>query len=122
MAYFNRLNAEWVTAIRHLSPAVLTEPLATSGAEYARFLASLDPWALAAFAVAGAGETGSPNSFHVARGYTEKWHHQQQIREAVGQTAPLLAPKLFRPFLKTVARGLPHAYRAAGAPRAPWCR
>ncbi len=116
LAYLNRLNAEWVTATRRLSPAVLTDLLETSGAAYAQFLATLDPWAPAAFAVAWAGETESRNWFHVARDYTEKWHHQQQIREAVGQIAPLLTPELFRPFLETVARGLPHAYRAVGAP------
>ncbi|OGX89365.1 maleylpyruvate isomerase N-terminal domain-containing protein [Hymenobacter coccineus] len=116
LAYLNRLNAEWVTAARRLSPAVLIDWLAASGAEYAQFLATLDPGAPAAFAVAWAGETESPNWFHVARDYTEKWHHQQQIREAVGQTAALLTPALFRPFLETVVRGLPHAYSAVEAP------
>lgn len=90
--------------------------LEASGAEYAQFLATLDPGAPAAFAVAWAGETESLNWFHVARNYTEKWHHQQQIREAVGQTAALLTPELFQPFLETVVRGLPHAYRAVAAP------
>jgi hypothetical protein len=35
--------------------------------------------------VAWAGEAESKNWFHVARDYSEKWHHQQQIREAVSQ-------------------------------------
>ena len=84
MAYLNQLNAEWMTAARRLSPAALTELLATSGAEYTQFLATLDPWAPAIFAVGWAGESESQNWFHIARDYTEKWHHQQQIREAVG--------------------------------------
>ncbi len=116
VAYLNRLNAEWVTAARRLSPVVLTDWLAASGAEYTQFLTMLDPWAPAGFAVGWAGETESLNWFHIARDYTEKWHHQQQIREAVGQPAPLLEPALFQPFLDTVARGLPHAYRAVAAP------
>lgn len=116
VAYLNRLNADWVRAARRLSPAVLIELLAESGAEYTAFLASLDPWASAAFSVAWAGETESVNWFHIARDYTEKWHHQQQIREAVGQPEALMTPELFRPFIETMMRGLPHAYREVVAP------
>lgn len=116
LGYLNRLNAEWVAASRRLSPAVLIDWLARSGREYADFLATLDPWAPATFAVAWAGERESANWFHLAREYTEKWHHQQQIREAVGQAAPLLAPALFKPFIETLVRGLPHAYRQVAAP------
>ncbi|MFD2721422.1 maleylpyruvate isomerase N-terminal domain-containing protein [Hymenobacter monticola] len=116
VAYLNRLNAEWVRAMRRLSPAVLMEWLAQSGVEYTAYLHTLDPWAPAAWSVAWAGEMESPNWFHIARDYTEKWHHQQQIREAVGQTAPLMTPALFRPFIDTLLRGLPHAYRAVEAP------
>ena len=116
VAYLNQLNADWVRAARRLSPAVLVGLLAQSGAEYTAYLHTLDPWAPAAFAVGWAGENKSLNWFHIARDYTEKWHHQQQIREAVGQPAPLLAPRLFRPFIETVMRGLPHAYRQVSAP------
>ncbi|MDO7846844.1 maleylpyruvate isomerase N-terminal domain-containing protein [Hymenobacter sp. M29] len=116
VAYLNRLNADWVRAARRLSPAVLTELLAQSGAEYTAYLHTLDPWAPATFSVAWAGEAESLNWFHIARDYTEKWHHQQQIREAVGQTAALMTPALFRPFMATLLRGLPHAYRAVAAP------
>ncbi|HEX8328780.1 MAG TPA: maleylpyruvate isomerase N-terminal domain-containing protein [Hymenobacter sp.] len=115
LAFLNRLNADWVVAARRLSPAVLTALLAQSGTEYNAFLATLDPWAPAAFSVAWAGEAESMNWFHVAREYTEKWHHHQQIREAVGQTAPLMTPELFRPFINTLMRGVPHALRAAPA-------
>ena len=116
VAYLNGLNADWVRAARRLSPAVLVELLAQSGAEYTAYLATLDAWAPATFAVAWAGESESLNWFHLARDYTEKWHHQQQIREAVGQTAALMTPALFRPFIETLLRGLPHAYRAVAAP------
>jgi uncharacterized protein (TIGR03083 family) len=116
VAYLNCLNADWVQAMRRLSPAVLIALLEQSGAEYTAHLHALNPWAPAAFSVAWAGETESKNWFHIARDYTEKWHHQQQIREAVGQTAPLLTPALFRPFIETLLRGLPHAYRAVEAP------
>lgn len=116
VAYLNQLNADWVRAARRLSPAVLVELLAQSGAEYTAYLHTLDPWAPAVFAVGWAGESTSANWFHIARDYTGKWHHQQQIRAAVDQTAPLLEPVLFRPFIETMLRGLPHAYRAVAAP------
>jgi hypothetical protein len=48
-------------------------------------LKELDPFAEAIFSVGWAGEEKSLNWFHIAREYTEKWHHQQQIRLAVGQ-------------------------------------
>lgn len=116
VAYLNRLNADWVRAARRLSPAVLVELLAQSGAEYTTCLNTLDPWAPATFSVAWSGEAESPNWFHIARDYTEKWHHQQQIREAMGQTEALMTPELFGPLMATFMRGLPHAYRAAEAP------
>ena len=116
VAYLNRLNADWVRAACRLSPAVLIDLLAQSGAEYTAYLETLDPWAPATFSVAWAGETKSRNWFHIARDYTEKWHHQQQIREAVGQTAVLMTPALFRPLIETFVRGLPHAYREVAAP------
>ena len=116
VTYLNQLNADWVRATRCLSPAVLVEWLAQSGGEYTAYLHTLDPWAPAAWPVAWAGETASANWFHIAHDYTEKWHHQQQIRAAVGQTASLLEPPFFRPFIETMLRGLPHAYRAVQAP------
>jgi uncharacterized protein (TIGR03083 family) len=116
VAYLNRLNADWVRAARRLSPTVLMELLEQSGAEYTAYLNTLDPWAPATFSVAWAGESESQNWFHIARDYTEKWHHQQQIREAVGQAEALMTPELFRPLIETLLRGLPHAYRAVEAP------
>ena len=115
VSYLNRLNADWVRAARRLSPAVLVELLAQTGADYTACLASLDPLAPAAWPVGWAGETESLNWFHIARDYTEKWHHQQQMHVAVGGPG-LLTPELFGPFAETCLRGLPHAYRHVAAP------
>jgi hypothetical protein len=111
VAYLNRLNAEWVTAGQRLSPQVITWLLEISGPAYNAYLRELDPVAPATFAVGWAGEQESPNWFHIARDYTEKWHHQQQIRQAVGQQDPLMRPDLYEPFLATCVRALPHHYR-----------
>ena len=116
VACLNQLNADWVRAVRRLSPAVLIELLAQSGAGYTTYLYTLDSWAPAPFAVGWAGESASLNWLHTARDYTEKWHHRQQIRAAANQTAPLLELPFFRPSIETVLRGLPHAYRTVAAP------
>ncbi|MBD0254528.1 MAG: maleylpyruvate isomerase family mycothiol-dependent enzyme [Cytophagales bacterium] len=115
VAYLNQLNADWTLATRRMSPNVLTGLLQTTGREYAEYLTTLDPHADAIFPVAWAGEHTSPNWFHVAREYTEKWHHQQQIREAVGKEG-IMTRQLFQPFIDTFMRGLPHAYRHTAAP------
>jgi len=81
--YINQTNAEWVKAARRLSPRLLIELLEKTGQEMYEFFKTLDPYKPAVFPVNWAGEQVSPNWFDIAREYTEKWHHQEQIREAV---------------------------------------
>lgn len=111
----NRLNAEWVQAANRLSPRILTELIASIGAQEAAFLATRDPHAIASISVAWAGETSSLNWFEIGREYTEKWHHQAQIRDAVG-ARPLNDRAWLHPFLDISLRGLPHGYRTVEAP------
>lgn len=110
VAYLNGLNASWVAATKRLSPQVLIGLLESTGRQYTEYLSTLDPFAKATFSVAWAGESESLNWFHIAREYTEKWHHQQQMRDATGRPG-LLSRELFHPFISTLMRGLPHAYR-----------
>jgi hypothetical protein len=112
--YLNRLNADWVKATRRLSPGVLIELLETTDVAYHEQLSKLDPLAPAMFAVSWAGQTESPNWFHVAREYTEKWHHQQQIRVAVNKPG-LMDRKFFNPLIDTFMQALPHTYRTTDA-------
>lgn len=112
--YLNQINAEWVVAMRRMSPRQLIEWHRESHEEYIRCFESLNLKEPAKYAVSWAGDTESPNWFHIAREYTEKWHHQQQIREAVGQQA-ILTPELYRPVLDTFLRALPHRYRDTNA-------
>lgn len=116
LKYLNALNAQWVEAMRRLSQPVLVELLASTGPQFTAYLLSLEPFEPAAFSVAWAGEAQSYNWFHVAREYTERWHHQQQIRLAVGQEHELYTPQLYRPYLDTSMRALPHHYRSVLAP------
>lgn len=115
VAHLDRLNAAWVGASRRLSPRVLTDLVEAVGAEAAHVLAALPSGEPARYAVAWAGEAESPNWMHVGREYTERWHHQAQVRDAVG-AAPLTGERWMRPFLEVSLRALPHAYRAVEAP------
>jgi uncharacterized protein (TIGR03083 family) len=119
VALIQRLNAGGVAFGARLSPRLLTELLEVTGRWMSAFVATLDPDAPALFAVAWAGDVESDNRFDTAREYTERWHHQMQIRAAVGTRARpevLLAPEYLVPLLETSLRALPHAYRAHGAP------
>lgn len=112
--FLDRLNADWVTAAVRLSPRVLTDLLAATGPEVARVVVGLPPHEPALFPVAWAGEDRSENWMHVGRDYTERWHHQMQIRDAV-RAPGLLAPQWLRPLLDLSVRALPHAYRDVAA-------
>jgi hypothetical protein len=111
VGYLNQLNAYWIKATRRLSPKVIIDLLQSSGREYCDFISSLNPDDKATFSVAWAGEEESINWFHVAREYTEKWHHQQQIRLATSKDDILLQEKWYIPYLDTSVRALPHHYR-----------
>lgn len=112
--FLNDLNHVWVKAMQRMSPRLLTDFLERTGAELSAHLAGLDPSAPALFPVAWAGEEASESWFDVAREYTERWHHQQQIREAVGASG-LTSRRLMHPVLDAFLRGLPHAYREVEA-------
>jgi len=108
--FLNRLNADWVKATKRMSPSVLIELLEITGKEYSACVAKLDPFKPAVFSVAWAGEAQSLNWFHIAREYTEKWHHQQQIREAVNKPG-IMSRELYYPLIDAFMQALPHTYR-----------
>jgi hypothetical protein len=113
--YLDRLNADWVAATKRLSPKVLVALLETTGREYHAHLETLDLFAPAIFSVDWAGEKKSLNWFHIAREYTEKWHHQQQIREAVNKPG-IMDRKTYFPVLQTFMQALPYAFKNTPAP------
>jgi len=115
VVYLNRLNADWVMAMKRVSPGTLIELLETTQASVIDYYHSLDLWAPARFAVSWAGEQESKNWFHIAREYTERWHHQQQIREAVGKEG-IMDKEFFSPLIQTFMMALPHTWRTISAP------
>jgi len=114
VTFLNGLNAQWVSAFRRISPRLLTDFLELVEPPHAEAMLRVDPWA-PALGVAWAGEDASPGWFDTARELTERWHHQQQIRLAVG-APPLDDPWLSEPIFDTFIRALPHGYRNATAP------
>jgi len=113
-AYVDRRNAEWVAAMRRLSPRVVRSLLEFSGRETQRLFTTMDPFALG-WSVGWVGPDPAPNWLDMAREFTERWHHQQQIREAVGE--PLLDhASLLGPVLATFAFALVPPFRNLDAP------
>lgn len=111
VSYLNTLNAEWVSAFKRVSSAQLIDLLESISALQYEQYKKLDPVQPPIFSVAWAGEESSTNAFHTAREYTEKFHHQLQIREALGCAEVLITKTLFLPFMDTLMQGLPHTYR-----------
>lgn len=111
VSFLNQLNSEWVTAMQRVSPEMLMALLDITNRMYREHLAQLPPMAKSIFPVSWAGEAESQNWFHIAREYTEKWHHQQQIRDAVGGPSPLFDTALFKPYLETSLSAVPYHLR-----------
>ena len=111
VAMINRMNAEWVAVARRMSPRVLIELLEVTGPMVVELFRSIDPHAPAHWAVAWASEESSAHWFDVGRDYTERWLHQQQIRDAVG-APPLTGREWLNPVLDLFVRAVPVAYGA----------
>jgi uncharacterized protein (TIGR03083 family) len=112
--FINGLNAQWITAAKRFSPRVLTDLFERASADIADWFEGLSLDAPALFGVSWAGEQASESWFDIGREFTELWHHQEQIRMAVG--VPSLADSRYlRAVLGISVRGLPHAFRDTDA-------
>jgi hypothetical protein len=115
LEFLNRLNSDWDKATRRLSPNVLTGLIEWADGQLADLFESLDPFGPAIFQVAWAGEEQSQNWMDVARDYTEKWHHTQQIFDATGRPSTITERRLFHPCLDIFFRALPFTFRGVDA-------
>jgi uncharacterized protein (TIGR03083 family) len=116
VSYINRLNGEWTSATARLSPGVLIGLMQQATTELADLFESVDPFAPALFSVAWAGESESLMWFDMAREFTERWHHQRQIADAVSCPTPIDDRRLQHPVLDTFMRALPHTYQDVAGP------
>jgi uncharacterized protein (TIGR03083 family) len=114
VAFINGLNATWVASAKRMSPRVLTDLYDRASGETADWFESLALDAPALFSVSWAGEETSEGWFDIGREFTEVWHHQQQIRMAIGAQS-LPDPRYLGAVIDVAVRGLPHAYRDVSA-------
>jgi uncharacterized protein (TIGR03083 family) len=105
----NEANELWVKAAERISPKLLSDLLALTGKQLYEYMQSLDPMAINGV-VSWAGPDPAPIWLDSAREYTERWLHQQQIRDAVNKPG-LKEKRFFHPVLDTFVRALPHTYK-----------
>jgi uncharacterized protein (TIGR03083 family) len=110
VALINQLNAEGVRAYSQLSPDELISWMESASRDSAKYHRLIDPFGRAMFPVSWAGEEESANWFDTGREFTERWHHQQQIRLAVNKPG-IMTREFYFPVLDCFMRALPYAYR-----------
>ncbi len=110
VALINHLNAEGVRGYSQLSPDALIAWMESASRDSAKYHQLIDPFGRAMFPVSWAGEVESTNWFDTAREFTERWHHQQQIRVAVGKPG-IMTQEFYFPVLDCFMRALPYTYR-----------
>src|SRR5262249_21525557 len=114
VAFINEINASWVAAGQRISAPLLIDLLEHVGRQADEYFAGLDPFRMGG-PVSWAGSEPMTGWFDVAREYTERWHHQQQIRDATGHPG-LYERRLFEPIMDTFVRALPWVFRDVAAP------
>lgn len=114
VSFINDLNERWVRSARRVSPRLAIDLLRLTGGQLAEFLATLDLEA-GGGPVSWAGSGQAPVWLDVAREYTERWIHQQQIRDAVAKPG-LTEREWCHPVLDAFARAIPHALRERRPP------
>ena len=92
-----------------MSAPLLIDLLEHVGRQADEYFAGLDASRMGG-PVSWAGEEPMPVWFDVAREYTERWHHQQQIRDAADRPG-LYERRLFEPVMDAFVRALPWAFR-----------
>jgi hypothetical protein len=115
LAFITAINGSGVHFAQRLSTRLIADLLELTGAWVTAVVTALPPRGPAIFPVSWAGEDQSENWMDTGRDYTERWHHQMQIRDAVA--APLLLQPLWMgPLLDISVRAFPPAYAQVAAP------
>ncbi len=114
VVFLSRLNQQWVAAARRFSPMVLLGLFDHMARAYAETVERIPLDRPALFPVSWAGERQSLAWFDLGRDFTEYWHHQMQIRDAVG-APPETEPRWLHLVLDVGLRALPHALRTVPA-------
>lgn len=107
VAALDAKNQRWVDGASGLSPRVLQDLLAWSGQQVDRYYASLDLREPSRVIWVGPGPV--PLWFDLARDFTERWVHQQHIRDAVQM--PGNHHRFLSIVLQTFVWAFPYQYR-----------
>lgn len=108
VVFINTLNRSWAEAARMLSPRIICDLLRWAAPQAEEYFASLDPHATGV-PVDWVGPEPAPNWLDLAREYTERWHHQQQMRDAVAKPG-LKEARYLAPVLDAFVRALPRTF------------
>jgi uncharacterized protein (TIGR03083 family) len=106
-------NARWVEGTQHFSPRFLIDSLKFTGEQVIDYFQSLDPYALG-IPIDWVGPDPAPTWLDLAREYTERWHHQQHIREAIGKPG-LKEARFLAPILDTFILAMPRTFQPVEA-------
>ncbi|MFI7277315.1 maleylpyruvate isomerase family mycothiol-dependent enzyme [Streptomyces sp. NPDC049879] len=114
-AFLTRANGDFVATARQFSPRLLRDLIGHLGPQTDAYWTGIAMAGPAGVDVSWA-STGAPAPawLDVAREYTERWTHQQQIRDAVLRPGAD-GPRLLAPVLDTFLRALPHTLRGLDA-------
>jgi uncharacterized protein (TIGR03083 family) len=108
VAALNAKNERWMQGARPLSHRIIRDLLRVTGAQVDEYFATIPLDDLST--VAWVGPQAIPKWFDLARDFTERWVHQQQIRDAVGEPG-LDGAEWIGPVLRTFVWSLPRAYQ-----------
>lgn len=111
--WLNTRNNEWVKSTRRISPRLICDLLEFAGRQVNDYFASLDPYVLGS-PVSWVGPEPAPVWLDLAREFTERWHHQQHIRDACGKPG-MTGPRYLNPVLATFVHALSKTYQEVNA-------
>jgi uncharacterized protein (TIGR03083 family) len=114
VAWIDQLNAAWIQGARRISPRLLCDLLRSTGEQVNAYFRTIDPYAPGEV-VSWAGPEPAPNWLDLAREYTERWHHQQHIRQAVDRPG-FTEKRYLAPALEAFAWALPHTFQDMATP------
>lgn len=109
----NQQNEHWYRTSSRFSPPLLREFLRYTGNLFIEYIQTLDPFEMSS-PVEWTGMHPMPKWVDIAREYTERWHHQQHIRDAVAKPG-YKEPRFLSPVLDTFMMALPQTFAGSEA-------
>ncbi len=109
-----QIDNNFINALYKVSPRILIEITAKYQDELLTYFKTLNPTDKSLLPMNGDNAESPENWLNIAKAYSERWLHQQQIRFAFNNQK-LLDRAYYYPYLNTVMQGLPFAYLKVNA-------